>query len=328
MRKGLVLLVALLLAGALLQGCKAVKEKAKDNSKVLAIVNGEKITENDLQAELAGRPDSFRKIVESPEGRKMFVNRLVERKLLMQTAEKEEIAKNPEIERKVQVYRERLLMEELRKKITSSPENITDQDLQAYYEQNKSQYNFPEMAHLRKIAVSGKSKADQLLKQLKAAPNKFEELAKAESEDLASKMRGGDIGYVQRASLVSQKGGSYPLMTGNNLPPEIADKVFALGKNEISKVYQLEGKYVIFQMVDHRPAKEQTFDEAKEQIKRTLEFERTQAKWKEYLDGLKKQAKIEIMGEEQAPQNPQTPQNSPMPQPPQPPVPPGAEPRK
>jgi len=331
MRKGLLLFAALLLTVALLPGCKAGREKSKDSSKVLAIVNGEKITENDLQTELAGRPDSFRRIVDSPEGRKMFITRLVERKLLMQTAEKEGLGKSADIEKRVQAYRERLIMEEMRKKITSGAETITDQEMKDYYEQNKSHYNTPEMAHLRKIAVSEKAQADKLLKQLKAAPNKFEELARAESEDLASKMRGGDMGYVQRAPMVGEKGASHPLMGGNTLPPEIADQVFAMQKNEVSPVYKIEDKYVIFQMVEHRPAKEQTFEEVKEQVKRALEFQKTQLKWKEYLEGLKKQAKIEIMGETQTSGSLQPPQTSTVPEAPpisQPPDSPGAEPPK
>ena len=111
-----------------------------------------------------------------------------------------------------------------------------------------------------------------------------------------------------------------PMMGGNSLAPDIADRVFPLKKDQISQVFNLDGKYSIFQMVDLRPAQTKTMDEVKEQIKRTLEFEKSQSKWKDYLDGLKKQAKIEIVGGEQAmpqPQNMPAPvqQTSPMPQP-------------
>jgi peptidyl-prolyl cis-trans isomerase C len=308
---GLSIILAAVLV--LFPGCNG-KEKSEDNSKVLAMVNGEKITQADFDAELAGKPDNFRRMVENPEGKKMMLNRLIERKLIMQTAEKEGVSNSPDIQKRVDAFKERVIMEEMRKKLTvAQPAN--DQDLQAYYDQHKDQYNMPEMAHLRKISVSDKSKADQIAKQLKAAPTKFEELARENSEDQMSKMRGGDVGFVLRAPMISPEHGGHPLpaMTGNTLPPELADRVFPLKKDQVSQVFEIEGKYVIFQMIDLRPAQTKTLDDVKDQIKRTMEFEKTQEKWKEYIDGLKKQAKIEIVGGEQAPQTPAQPHNAPAP---------------
>jgi len=305
MKKGFVLLFAVVFALVLFQGCKG--KGPADSSKVLAVVNGEKITESDLQAEIEGKPDNFKKMIENPEGKRMFVNRLVERKLLMQEAEKEGIADSPEVQKRLEAYKERLVMEQLRKKVSAAPKELTDQDLEAYYNQNKSQYSNPEMARLRKIVVADKAAADKVLRELKQPGARFEDMARRYSEDPTSKNRGGDIGFVTKDGPASRTGKGLSIALGNALPPEVSARVFALKKDEVSPAFNIEGKFVIFQMVEHRPAQDKTFEQVKEQIKRSMEFEGSQTQWKAYLEGLKKNAKIELKGELAKPATPALP---------------------
>ena len=325
------LLIILASAAVLISGCKGMNKEQKpaDSSKVLATVNGEKITEADINAELAGKPDSYLKAVNSPEGRKMLLDRMVERKLLMQTAKKEGIAESPDIEKKLQAYKERLVIEELRKKIIAAPGQSTDQQALDYYNAHKEQYNTPEMARVRRIMVSDKAAADKIYKELKAAPAKFEEIAKLSSEDEFTKSRGGDMGFAMKTSdaQARMRTADPSSLQRNTVPDEIAVKVFAMKKDELSPVFPYQGKFYIYQLLENRPGVEKSFDEVKDQVKRVMDYEGTQNKWKEYIDGLKKTATIQITGSSEAgtsraveaPRTQMPPQQPPMAAPKEPP---------
>jgi len=322
------LLIILASASILVSGCKGAKEKKPaDNSKVVATVNGEKITQADIDAELAGKPDSYLKAVNSPEGRKMMIDRMVERKLLMQTAKKEGVSDSSDIEKKIAAYKERLVIEELRKKIVAAPGQSTDQQALSYYNEHKLQYNTPDMARVRRIIVSDKAAADKIYKELKAAPALFEPMAKESSEDEFTKSRGGDMGFVMKTSdaQARMKTADPASLQRNTIPDDIAVKVFAMKKDEISPVFPYQGKFYIYQLLEKRPGEEKSFDEVKEQVKRVMDYEGTQNKWKEYIDGLKKTATIQITdqgaaggtsGAVEVPRSQMPPQQPPMAPPP------------
>jgi len=88
-----------------------------------------------------------------------------------------------------------LLREKVYKKVTADVK-VSDDDVKAYYEKNKKQYETPaepESRDLRHILVKKKAKADELYAQLQADPSKFAQLAKKFSTDTSSAANGGKL---------------------------------------------------------------------------------------------------------------------------------------
>jgi len=278
MRKFLVVSGVLVLALSLLAGCKGRQPKEAP-SKVLAEVNGKKITEADFNAMLEGKPDFYKQYAESESGRKQILDSLVERELLLQTAMKEGVDKSPDIEAKVQEYRTRIITEKLREKVTSQQVEVTDEEIKNYYDSHPEQFNPEEQVRLKQIVLNDAKTANQVLKEVKASPNKFSELARQYSQDEMTKVRGGELGFKKKG----------------DLPPELAGKVFALKENEISPVLSYKGKFYIFQALQRKAGEHKEFDNEKDKIKRRLEYEKKQSAWREYLDNLKKTAQIKYM---------------------------------
>ena len=93
----------------------------------------------------------------------------------------------------------------------------TDKDLANWYEQNASRYGQPETRRARHILImadekadaaahaAAKQKAEDLLKQIKAQPERFSDLAKAHSQDPGSAAKGGDLGFFNTACVCTQK---------------------------------------------------------------------------------------------------------------------------
>ena len=73
--------------------------------------------------------------------------------------------------------RSQVLTEKIYEKLTNELK-VTDEDLQKYYDENKSNYTVPESRSVRHILVKTKAEADQLHTELNGGAN-FAVLAKA-----------------------------------------------------------------------------------------------------------------------------------------------------
>jgi len=89
---------------------------------------------------------------------------------------------------------------------------VSDAQMQAYYDSHRETYRTPERAHVRHILFQTgnkskdeqekiKAKAQDVLKQLRAGAD-FAKLAKENSGDPGTKDKGGDLGWVTRGQMV------------------------------------------------------------------------------------------------------------------------------
>ena len=151
---------------------------------------------------------------------------------------------------------------------------VTDAQIQDYYNGHKDDYRTPERVHARHILLSTANKpkdevpkiqaqAEALLKQIKGGGD-FAELAKKNSQDPGSAQKGGDLGWVSRGQMVKN----------------FEDAVFTLKPNEISNVVTTEYGFHIIQVLEKQSAHLQTLDEVKPAITVALKnqnvFERMQ----------------------------------------------------
>ena len=90
------------------------------------------------------------------------------------------------------------------KKIGGNP-TVTDTQVQAQYDKDKATtYSQPERRKVRHILVKTKALADQLYAKLSSSDAAFAALAKQYSTDPSGKSSGGDLGVVNRTSLVKE----------------------------------------------------------------------------------------------------------------------------
>jgi peptidyl-prolyl cis-trans isomerase D len=94
------------------------------------------------------------------------------------------------------------------------PETVSDQDAQAYYNENLKEYEQLPQVHAAHILVrvppvggseaenKAKAKIEDVLKRARAGED-FAKLAKETSEDTANAQQGGDLGFVKRGDLVA-----------------------------------------------------------------------------------------------------------------------------
>lgn len=147
---------------------------------------------------------------------------------------------------------------------------VSDQDLQAYYDQHRDEFRVPEQVSVRQILIKtplagadgkvdpkgldeSRKKADDVLKQLKAG-GKFEDLAKKYSDDPSGK-NGGSVGWVKR--------GGFPV-------PDVEKAAFSLPKGGTSDVISAGYAFVILHVDDKQDAHAKTLAEVKGDIEPIL----------------------------------------------------------
>ncbi len=143
---------------------------------------------------------------------------------------------------------------------------VTQQDLQSYYDQHRDGYRVPEQVNVRHILIksplpgpdgkvdpkeqdAARAKAQDVLKQVKAGGN-FADLAKKYSDDPGSAKNGGSLGFIGKGRTV----------------PEFEKAAFSLPKGGTSDLVQSSYGFHIIHVDDKQDAHLKSVDEIKGQI--------------------------------------------------------------
>ena len=278
--KNIITATAIALSLALLFGCqsKSAQEgnKPQKEGQTVAEVNGSVITTADFKKEVETLPPYLRPMAETPDGKKELLDTMIIREIIMQQAQKDGLDKSPAVTDKLEELKKRVIVEAFLKKKIEDQANITDADLQKFYDQNKDKFNTGEQVRASHILVKSEKEAQDILVQIKQGGN-FEALAKKYSVDSAG-AKGGDLGWFGKGAMI----------------PEFDKVVFAMKEGELSGVVKTQFGYHIIKLTGKRPAGIRSFAEAKEQIKAKLLPEKQQATFQKLKDELKKSAKYSI----------------------------------
>lgn len=141
---------------------------------------------------------------------------------------------------------------------------VSDAQIQQTYNDNHESYQIPERVRVRHILIKTqgkpkdqwpalKTKADDLLKQIQRGGD-FAELAKKNSEDPGSAVKGGELGWLVHGQTV----------------PNFDKTAFSLQPGQTSGVVETEYGYHILQLEEKQNAHTQTLDEVKPTIEADL----------------------------------------------------------
>ena len=175
--------------------------------------------------------------------------------------------------------RQQLVTNKLMDTLAAS-QTVTDAEIQAYYDKNKSQ--FAQKAQKRASHIlfkpTDKATADKVLKMLKAGTITFADAAKKYSVDNATASKGGDLGWPTSAYV-----------------PEFQAALDKLSKGQMSGVIQSTYGWHIITVTDTRPAKQSTLAEVKTQIQQLITQQRKADAYQKFLEQLRASAKIQVL---------------------------------
>ncbi len=195
--------------------------------KVVATVNNEAITTQELEQKYTQLPDQYKMFITKED----FLDQIINVNLLLQEAKKEGIVVSEgEIENELENLKKQVPTEEefeqlleqrnlqisdLKKQISEqlainsllnetvfSKIDVSESKISEYYDTHKNDFKAKaDEIKVRHILVSTEEEAKELLKQLQQGMD-FSELAKLKSIDAVSAKNGGDLGFIGKGQMV------------------------------------------------------------------------------------------------------------------------------
>ena len=263
--------ISLLLLLVLMSGCAS--KKAPQGAE-LARFDGTSITENQFLQKFQTLPPEVRKFASSR--RKQFLEDLAAEHFLMKEADRQSIAKDPEVENLLEAARRKIVIARLVEKEIDGKVVIGPEEAQKYYEAHRDEFMTPLTLRASHILVKTQEEAT-LIKTALLSGSDFEEMARKSSVD-ATAIRGGDLGFFQKGRFIK----------------EFEDEAFSMKKGELRGPVRSQFGYHLIRLTDRLEPMRREFKDVKGFIEQRLLAEKRSQAFKLFLTKLKGNVKIEI----------------------------------
>ncbi|MEM1418899.1 MAG: peptidyl-prolyl cis-trans isomerase [Myxococcota bacterium] len=237
-------LAAILASAALAVACGGIKSPSAEDepaeaetrhglteaqaAQVLAKVGDRTITVGELAERLADQSPYLRARYNSPERRREFLDNMIRFELLAQEAQRRGLTAAPEVQR----AREQAMVQQMMRELFEDRirlEDVTDEEVAAYYEANRSEFDKPEQVRASHILITDRTKAERVLAEVLEDPTdieRFRSLAEANDEDPATQgPRRGDLRFFSRDGTRVETGGG---PVDDAVPEALAAAAFGL----------------------------------------------------------------------------------------------------
>jgi parvulin-like peptidyl-prolyl isomerase len=276
-----------------------------ENQAAAVIVNGEPISEAELDEAYNSLPVAYQSIV----SREEVLDQLINKELMLQEAMKRGIqASQDEIEEQLQLVksqfptedafleileqqnltlaevedqiREQTILNKVINESVISKIEISEEEIGEYYKENEEQFSAGEdQIRAAHILVESEDEAEEILDLLDEGED-FGQLAVEYSIDPSVSVNQGDLGFFSRGDMVE----------------EFERAAFALRAGEVSSVVESQFGFHIIKRLPSRI----TLEEAKDSIKMMLVRNKQQLAVDEFIEELRENSDIRIVGSDSA----------------------------
>lgn len=248
--------------------------KPAETEVVLASVGDTEIKVSDFDARIANLPARYREVVKRKKSE--YLKELINDTLLYQEAVKRGLDADEEVLRVIAEAEKKILIARLLKDEIDDALEISEAEVNAFYEENANRYRTPELMRASHILLMSEEDARKVIEDHAAGVN-FENLAKAKSMDPTAQ-RGGDIGYFPKGQLM----------------PEFENACSGLDVGEVSGVVRTSLGYHVIKLTDRRPPVSRPVKDVEGDIKARLRTLKRQRMFNDLLSKLKEETEIVI----------------------------------
>ena len=234
--------------------------------KILAKVGDKEISNIDIDNAIQGLDPYQAQQFQTEEGRKYVLEDLVNQELLYMYAKDNKIDEDEAFKKEMAEIEKNVLKQYVINQILTSVK-LTDEEKQAFYEANKTNFSNPETANAKHILVDSEEKANEILAQIKAGDVTFEDAARANST-CPSKDQGGDLGTFGRGQMV----------------PEFEEATFAMNVGDVSEPVKTQFGYHLIKLEAKNEPSIPAYEEIADKVEKTLMFQKQGEVYKNKLD--------------------------------------------
>lgn len=304
---------AVLVAGAVVGGCKSCDEKSGSDAgtspttlltneqaaQVLAKVGDKTITLGDYTAALEHMDQFDRLRYQSPERRKELLDEMITVELLAMEATAKGYDKDPLAQQELRAILRDAMLAEARKGVVT-PAEVPESEVRAWFEAHRDEYKDPERRRVSVVVLASAAEAEAVLSAATAdKPDKV-----VESARWGELVRGKSLDPQARANVPIDLAGDLGIVSppgdprGDNprVPAEVRAAVFAVDAlgGVHDKVVASENRFFVVRLTQKIPPHERSYEEAERTIRVKLAQDKLRAKEDELIAELKKDVKVEI----------------------------------
>jgi peptidyl-prolyl cis-trans isomerase C len=249
----------------------------KEETKVVAKIGDKVITLEEFEKEVESLPDFYKPLLLDPKAKREFLEKLIDREILLLEARKAGVYEREDVRRKIEECEKGVILDAFLSQILREKDEVTEEEAKRYYDEHKEEFFMNESIRVRHIVVRTLEEAKEIKKRLEQGED-FVELAKRYSISPSGKW-GGDLGYIQRGQVGK----------------EFEKAAFSLKRpGEISDIVKTTFGYHIIRLEDRKPPRQLSFEEVRDKIIQKLKEQKKQKALEDYLKKVKKQYKIVI----------------------------------
>ncbi|WP_233205255.1 peptidylprolyl isomerase [Alkalicaulis satelles] len=183
---------------------------------------------------------------------------LIDQRLLALEAARRGLQQSPEARRRLAAAEERILGNVLVE--TAVADGVTDEAVRRVYEEQARLAPPEQEVRARHILLESREAAREVLRELEDGAD-FAALARQVSQDPATRLEGGDLGYFTRSGIL----------------PEFARIAFATSPGEVSEPFETEAGWHVLKVVDRRAQPRPGLEAMRPSIVRFLTLQRIDA---------------------------------------------------
>lgn len=260
----------------LLAGCEP-SPPPEGRDAVVARVNQTQLTVGDLDSDL----QTAMLPIATPQMKQDWVKKWIQAELLAQEAMQQNLHNDRKIARELEkMRRDYLASILLERTLEKKSAEVSDEEVESYYKANEKDFirQEPELK-LGVIVLENEAKAREAWRQLIRGRLDFEEMARTKSIHVSSEQN-GDLGFLKETDISD---------------PTVREMVFSMRVGEISRPVHTESGYFILKVTDqHELGSVQELDEVRSEIVNKVLQERRRNQIKQFVEGLRQKADVEI----------------------------------
>lgn len=246
-------------------------------NKVLAIVEGRKITQQDVDIFIHRLGPQQAPQFQNPEGQKRILDELINQELFLADAKLNKLEQSDEFKAELEKMKDVILTQLNITKLMSSVA-VNEEEMKNHFEENKGKYVTAEQANTSHILVDTKEECDNIHQEILENKITFEEAATKYSK-CPSKANGGNLGTFPRGKMV----------------PEFEEAAFNMSEKEISQPVKTQFGYHIIRLNELKKAEEKKYEEVRNTIQNELTTAKQHQEYSNKVSELHKNFSIELM---------------------------------
>ncbi len=288
MKRPVLWICVVLLAGALVEGCGGSDESYVDNEDALAAkVEDWTLTKEFLYDFIEQLPDAQKVKYDTPQGRASLTDQLMGEELFYREALNGDYENKEEVNKQIEEVTRRILIQAYYREVVENRARPTEEEMVEWYDSHRDVYTALPVIKAQHIFSKNKEKLEELKIRILEGGEKMTTLAHKYSEDKLTQPDGGDLGYFNPGGYIR----------GVGFSDEFSDAVAEMEPRTLYGPIKWGKGYSLVRVNEKRVAEAKPFPEVRQEISDQLmrqKIERVKTEvvreirenydWRNYMD--------------------------------------------